>query len=121
MTLPLRSTSPLPLIRLTANTEIQRFIYMIHLYFTMEQSSKKYYIAYAMGVSPLFMNLSKIYSFRILRYVLEGHEYVKKDIGWRLVQFQEIWRRWRKRRGEMIKNLRLRQIGVYRPHWLPLY
>ena len=71
---------------------------------------KKWYV-YAQGISPLFYNLKGIQHFHILKQWVEENTFIKKDITWRLVDFQMRWRRWNKFKKTVFQNLRKLETG----------
>lgn len=83
-------------------------------YYALEiklQGDKKKWYVFAQGISPLFYNLEDLQFFKIYKqWVVEG-EFQKKDLTWRFLQFQRLYRRRLKLKKLVIKNLRKLQTG----------
>lgn len=76
----------------------------------LKEDKKKWYI-FAQGISPLFYRLEGIQHFRIFKQWLHETEFQKKDITWRFLQFQRIFRRQNQLRLLAIKHLRKLETG----------
>ena len=76
----------------------------------LKEDKKKWYV-FAQGISPLFYNLQGIRHFRILKQFVDEMEFKKKDITWRFLQFQRMFRKQNQLRKLVFKNLRTLEIG----------
>ena len=76
----------------------------------LKEDKKKWYV-FAQGISPLFYRLDEIRHFRIYKQWVHETEFQKKDITFRFLQFQRIFRRWNQLRLLTIKNLRKLETG----------
>lgn len=76
----------------------------------LKEDKKKWYI-FAQGISPLFYRLEGIRHFRILKQWIHETEFQKKELTWRFLQFQRIFRRRNQLRKLVIKNLRKLETG----------
>jgi len=83
-------------------------------YYALEiklQGDKKKWYVFAQGISPLFYKLEDLQFFKIYKQWFSGGEFQKKDLTWRFLQFQRIYRRRLKLKKLVIKNLRKLQTG----------
>ena len=76
----------------------------------LKEDKKKWYV-FAQGISPLFYRLEGIQYFRIYRETLVNHEFQKKDLTWRFLQFQRVFRRHLQLKKLLIKHLKQLETG----------
>jgi hypothetical protein len=74
-------------------------------------NDRKSWYVYAQGISPLFYNLKGIQHFRIYKQWIQNNEFQKKEITWRLLDFQIRWKRWIQFKKRVIRNLRSLESG----------
>lgn len=76
----------------------------------LKEDKKKWYV-FTQGISPLFYRLEGIRHFRILKQWVHETEFQKKELTWRFLQFQRIFRRRNQLRKLVIKHFRSIETG----------
>lgn len=76
----------------------------------LKDDKKKWYV-YAQGISPLFYNLQGIQSFQLYKQWMEGTEFKKQRITYRLLRFQQRFRERLRLKNLALKHLRQLETG----------
>lgn len=76
---------------------------------------------YARGVAPSLFNFERMKSFRIFRYKLEGHEYIRNELSRYFIKFQRQYKKRLLVRKKAFCFLRKRELGLAHPMELSRY
>jgi hypothetical protein len=76
----------------------------------LKEDKKKWYV-FAQGISPLFYRLEGMQYFSIYKQWVENTEFEKKNLTWKFVRFQQLYKRRIQLKKLVLKHLRKLETG----------
>lgn len=78
----------------------------------LKNKNNLYQIVYAQGICPLFMKLTDIDSFTIIKIVYELGDSKTHSLTRYFIHFQRVWRKRRQILRRAFRAIRARQLGL---------